>query len=1412
MTIFDWLLQNAIVYEQHSPIDFTIPSVGHFLVISEKDKVFNESFDLELDDQEREVDIDFYCYKFGNQWYYTPKDSIERVTLLPMRYLGKAQLDLDVPYGCLGVHGGFDLLNGSRDYNDWCGKAKFLGVDALGITEKNTLGGVLKFQLSCVKNKIKPVIGIQIVVRRDKEFFQLKCYVKNITGWSNLLLINKEINVINEGFIEQNRLLELLEGLVLVIDPKFTTYKQCLPFSLQIPNLYWQLDTVIFNNEEKDKQYLLNVKEFLSDREMEPVLICDAFYLDKDQDGVKVILNNIADKRDFASSNQYFKSLDEIYQELILLFNDDERMFQLIEKSLENLQVIIQSCNFTVSTEGKHLPAYIMNSDQATNFTSNKELFYYLLEVGVEKRLNKVEDIDVYLDRLETECRVIELGGFIDYFLILWDIVQFAKTNGILTGIGRGSGGGSLIAYLLELTHLDPLRYGLLFERFLNEGRIGKSLPDLDTDFPGERREEIKRYMEQKYGKEQVCSVGTYTTLKVKAALKDLGRQHNISIPTLNYINKILPDDSTFTDLFHIASEKSIVKNFIIDNPEIVEYLPFILNQPKSKSIHACAMLILPDEKNIFEWIPVRTELKDGEKMLVSEWEGPELEAIGLLKEDILGIEQLDKFSKILELVKQNHNIDLDIYTLPLDDELVYDYFCHGYNGDVFHFGSKGLTSYCKDLQPTCIDDLIAGIALYRPGAMESNFHNEYVLRKKGDREVEYLPGTEEITKNTHGIWCFQEQIMQVCRKVGGFSLVEADDIRKAMGKKIQALLDSYRDKFIEGGVKNGYNQSIVEEIWEGLEKFGSYGFNKCISGDEYFLRIGGGNENSPSIGEMFRIKNDSEYARRIGRYPLHQKYKHKGYGTTFSLNENNKLVKNNIKDIRFEGIKPVYIISLENGKEIKVTSNHKFPTLEGDLSIDTGLKVGMSLFFCNGYEFEDTTYRFTTKGSQTRFHNNDLIYKHTINSEKGKEGFQKRDTPYTQLKFYIRNLKKSYCENDECNHISKRLEVHHKNGNHGDNSLENLLTYCSSCHKLAHYKMGRTKQGEKGLQAITYKIKSIKYGGDQAVFDVEMDAPYHTFTTKNGIVTCNSHAAAYAITGYICQWLKVHYPMEFWVVALSRADEKEIPRYMAEINNLRTRVKIKSPDINHSGIGFMVNKEREEILWSIDRVKQCGEEAVKAILEDRLKDGEYFSLDEFISRLPKNKVKKNVIENLILCGLFDQVEGIKNITERLSILKKFYTLRSVKLEDDDFININKDKLRHEWFWILVQKNLCGYGYFDYKKIGRSITTIKDPLIDSEIVHSILEPSQRIRGAFVGVVQEVVIKNSKKGEFAQVLLDHNYENVWVIFWSEIWEDFKDRIIGSEGKILIVTGSLFYDDWRKENVVQTEDFTEIEILS
>ncbi len=662
--------------------------------------------------------------------------------------------------------------------------------------------------------------------------------------------------------------------------------------------------------------------------------------------------------------------------------------------------------------------------------------------------------------------------------------------------------------------------------------REGQS--EIDTDFPGSDRNRVKEYMEQKYGASQVCSVGTYSALQLRAAIKDFSRLENIPFADVNYITGLLSDsDRKFEDLMVAACSNSRVKEFINTYPNMIHELSIILGAPKARSVHACAMMVFPDEHDMFRWCPIRQQ--DGQ--MVSEWEGMEMDSAGFLKEDILGVKQLDKFQDILRLIKENTGEEIDLYSVPLDDEKVFEFFQKGWNGDVFHFGSKGLTGYCKEVLPTCMEDLIAAISLYRPGAMENNFHKEYVLRKNGERPVEFYVGTEEILKETYGVFCYQEQIMKLCQVLGGLSLVEADDVRKAMVKKKYEALHQYKERFIPYYAENfGVTVEYSEGVWEAIDKAATYLFNK-------------------------------------------------------------------------------------------------------------------------------------------------------------------------------------------------------------------------------------------------------------------------------------SHAAAYSITGYLSQWLKVHYPLEYWSVAFSYAAEDDYPVYVSEINRGDTGVKIMEVDINKSGINVVSDKETGNMYWALTSIKQAGEKACEQIFSEREQNGEYFSFEEFLDRhiFKGSKVNKSVIENLVVSGAFDNLEKIDNPCDRMRLIDLYRTKYRVKIDKDKDL-FSSPKRSESWWWNILQKQISGYGWFDYRSIVEKFTQYdKDfPYVDMD---RILEPKFGKSGAATtaGYVYDIDIKNGKNGQFCKIFMEHNYQFLTVICFPGEFPAYDDVILDSKGNILILNGEVYNDEYSGNNVMHVGGRTMMTLL-
>lgn len=873
MTLDEWIEKNRLVVES-TDFDnvYSIEGCGRFMLIVPKDGIIlDETFTIRLSKAERDFilkqKIENILYSFGNVYYYTevnfPKLIEEKVikpNFTDFKYLGKVRQELDIEFSHLGVHSEYELMNGSHICEDWVKKAVFLGCKTLGICDENTLAGVLSFQMACKDEDIKSIIGETVNILYDKstenEKFKIKLYVKNKEGWKNLLRLNKLTNVDNDGFVREDELLKHTKGLILVFCQDSIINKKDVNFCMKyiklyakyFEKIYYQIDSVKYESEEYDKQHLQSISRYLTTLSdvLEPVLINDSYYLDAEEHVMKKGLNKIDKTAKPHSEDEHFKCLDEVLLNINDLFNPEktykngDNYEKLLGRMLDNANSIAEECNFKIDT-GKHkLPRFKHDGDHL-------DLFFSLLQKGLEDKIvGKVKDQDIYMQRLEEETNVIVNAGFVDYFLILWDIVAWAKKNDILVGNARGSVAGSLVAYLLDITTVDSIKHDLLFERFLNKTRVSgerakaaDALPDVDIDFQGFRRDDVKRYIEEKYGKDYVCSIGAYTRMKLKGVIKDFARIKDLNFSYVNYITKKNIDnqiDYEWADLFRMAVERKDLKEFIQKNPDFINTIKFALNQVRTASVHASAVVIVPDTDedgnpmDIYDWIPVRKVIEKKQEVLVSEWEGKYMDRAGFLKEDILGISQLDKFKMMLDLIKKNRGKKIVLEDVPLNDKAVYKLFQKGHNEEVFQLGTAGLKKYSIDVKPDSIEDLIAMNALYRPGPMGSNAHTDYADIKHGRKNPEFDYGLREVTKKTQGLYIYQEQIMKAVHVLGGLSLSEADEVRTIMKKFDKEKMATFENKFIQGAIRNGCKAPEAKAIWNKLERFSGYGFNRSHS------------------------------------------------------------------------------------------------------------------------------------------------------------------------------------------------------------------------------------------------------------------------------------------------------------------------------------------------------------------------------------------------------------------------------------------------------------------------------------------------------------------------------------------------------------------------------------------------------
>lgn len=876
-----WAEDNYLAIEEKRDDELNIiaiEGVGDFLYLHPDDsgKIIDERFSFAVTADEFDALYDgavkYILFEFGGKFYYSnikkdhlrlDKTVVFRPEFRDFKYLGTSTAEELVPFVHLGVHSEYEFLNGSSNCEEWAAKAKFNRMTALGICDRNTLAGTLAFQTACLGKGLKPIIGETVTVACNydpaadvQETFSLKLYAMNTQGWRNLLLVNKAINVDYQGFIPAEELYKLGRGLVCVIPPdsELNYFKgdveRCkrllTAYHAAFDRVYYQIDTVEYTSETLFRDHLESIDTYVCRcrkiklyRQTPPLVINDSYYLDAEEAPLKSLLNKVAGVVNAESATQYFKNSKETILAYEEWMDVAAPLYEKIIVGMTNSSTLAESIDFKIPTGIRHLPKYEFVK------TTVEDAFFEKLEAGVQERLvGKVDNLDQYLAELEKECAIIVPNGLCDYFMILWDIMNWCREQGIMTGSGRGSVCGSLIAYCLYITDVDPLKYHLMFERFLNETRVSgeraksaDSLPDIDCDFPVAFRDTVKEYMARRYGVDHVCSVGTYTRMKLKTCLKDFGKVIGVPFAVMNKLTKDIDDQIEYTwgDLFNYAATSRELFRFVQDHPELVHMTKYALTQCKTGSVHPSAVIIVPKEDedghpiDLYGWMP----MKRMGGVLVSEWEGKYIDKSGFLKEDILGLNQLDKFSSILKLIAKNRREQIDVNTIPFDDEEVFRYFQRGWCEDVFQFGAMGLMNYCREAKPHSLDDLIAMTALFRPGPMDVKAHETFVEIKNGARKPKFDPGMEEITRDTYSLYTYQEQIMKAV-VVGGLSPVESDILRTAIKKKNMDLIESFHDKFRAGYAALLRERGLTEkpearadEVWSKLLAFSGYGFNK---------------------------------------------------------------------------------------------------------------------------------------------------------------------------------------------------------------------------------------------------------------------------------------------------------------------------------------------------------------------------------------------------------------------------------------------------------------------------------------------------------------------------------------------------------------------------------------------------------
>ena len=566
---------------------------------------------------------------------------------------------------------------------------------------------------------------------------------------------------------------------------------------------------------------------------------------------------------------------------------------------------------------------------------------------------------------------------------------------------------------------------------------------------------------------------------------------------------------------------------------------------------HASAVIVSNQDITKYCSLEMQKDSKTKEATYVASTNFKHLESMGFLKEDILGLRTLDVIDDCVSIAGVKDTLDL--INLPWNDEKTLELLRKGDTLGVFQMKSYGMTQVLKDIAPKSFVDLISVVALYRPACILGGTLQEFIDRRNG-KPFEYLdPRLKDVLSETYGIMLYQEDIMKVVQVIGGYSMAEADTVRRAIGKKDHDLMQQITGEFIERAKSTGTDPEVAQQILDMIVAAGSYSFNHCISGDTVLYRDKG--RHKPlTVAEMYKTMHDREWANKNGHRALHGKYRRNGYGKSLSMVDD-KIKINDIIDIYYKGKNDVYFVETENGSFVKATMKHKFPTPDGIKTLSE-LQVGDLLYTKGERAVVKDTYNLTGLKRSDNL------------PTKGQQGFQRKDySPYRNFEQSIENAKQEQrpCELCGCEYGSTRFEMHHKDFNRKNNDLDNFQWLCVSCHKKEHYKHRRAKKGDHGYFINADKIKSITYVGVEDVYDVEMAHPNHTFVVNNSLVVCNSHSQSYGYMAYITAYLKAHYPLEFYVATINSEDgnqEKILP-YIQEIK--RKGIEILPPDLRHS-------------------------------------------------------------------------------------------------------------------------------------------------------------------------------------------------------------------------------------------------------
>ena len=1297
-------------------------------------------------------------------------------------------------WSALHNHSEFSVLDGFAHPQEYLDRAQEIGLKAFAITEHgNQYSWVYFDELKKNYPDIKIIYGVELyecfntkVQDKDNKYFHLVALAKNERG---RIALNEIITISNfEGFYYKPRVdlqtlspyandIVVLSACLASKIARESDYKKCIQYVQKyksiFPHFYLEMQS---HDTDDQREYNQKILKLSQDTNTDFVITTDSHAATKDDLYYQARHVQIAHDDETLTevySGCYLQSEDEIHEIM-----DTQIGSENVDFGLEKSNEIADSIDIVdMPFQEPQLPTFPLPDGYKDNF----EYLKHLTGLGwITRGIDKMSDEEqsIRRKRLDYELGIIHQMNYDGYFLIVWDFINYAKNNDIIVGDGRGSGGGAIVNYLLGISELDPIKYDLIFERFLNPERV--SMPDIDLDFAD--RDKIISYLMQKYGDDRVCQIINFSYITPVVAIKDVARVLGIPYFVSDKISKKFVYE-TFEEC--VANNPNLYEEYI-DYKELFDIASKISGRVRNASIHAGGVGIV--DTKITDYMAMKVGNK-GEHVI--QVDKKKVEEIGIIKFDILGVATLGVVQEVM------HEVGLTPWDLNINnpkfanDEATFKLLQSARTNGVFQVESQGMKDLLLRLQPTSLEDVSAILALYRPDSMA--MLEDYIYYKHHPDEITYWhPDMIPLLEKTYGCIIYQEEIMDIVRVMGGRTYGGADKFRKGIGKKDKTLVKQEADKLYSEILKNGYIEELAKRISEYMATMGGYSFNKCLSGDTKLKRPSLQRyQFAPTIEEMYKIKNDYEYALKTNHKALYKKYNANGYGNALSMYNDFRVRKNKIIDIRYEGRRQTYLITTENGSQIKCTDNHKFPTPNGNIKL-SGLKPGMELYVLGEYEKCAKKYNLT-----------DGHYIKNI-PKKGEKGFQNKPNGNSVI---FENYKKSCisrkCKCEICGREYSddiRFELHHVDLDRTNNNENNFQWLCVSCHKKEHYKNDRIKAFEKGIPVNTCKIVSIEPYAIEDVYDIEMEHPNHNFIVDSGIVTSNSHSALYAILTMKTAYLKAHYPAHFFCALLNqnKGDYGVINKYIIDAKEFG--VEILPPHINKSARGFTVNDGK--ILFGLEAIKGIGEKFVDEILEER-SETKFLSYKDFVERVSPQKsqiislVKAGAIpcknKKRFLTNYAKELFEYKTYTDvttlpKLSILQEQYGIDTSTIKDKEArlklynqrkaieYQILQDNKFNAHMNDFSEKYLQNEEFWEFDALSIFISNNPFEQAYRFISQSFDDVPDNGEGVTVGIIANVTKKKDRKGkQFAFISLYSAFGLIEITCWHTQLKQYEDLI-------------------------------------